>query len=364
MTLSSPKKILIMAGGTGGHVFPALAVAEELRSRDCDVQWLGTDRGIEARVVPERGILLNRLEITGIRGKGALALLIAPWKILLAIQAAKKILRQFQPNVVLGMGGYVSGPGGIAAWLLGVPLIIHEQNARPGTTNKWLARFAKRILTAFPNVLPNSECIGNPIRKEITELPQPSERLSARQGPLRVLVLGGSLGAKAINELLPQAIKALPSDMSVNVRHQTGEKHIEATTDLYKKLNLGDNIPLSVSPFIEDMAEALGWADLVICRSGALTVSELSAVGVASILIPFPFAIDDHQTANANWLVEQSAAKLQPQNTLTVEKLKDNIMEFVQTRVMVLDMAKAARQASKPGATSVCADFCLEFANG
>ncbi len=350
-------KIMIMAGGTGGHVFPALAVAKELMDRQCEVQWMGTSRGIEARIVPENKITLNLLKITGIRGKGALALVVAPFKVLTAIVEAVGILRSFKPNVVLGMGGYVSGPGGIAAWILRIPLVVHEQNARPGTTNKWLAKFSKKTLSAFPEVLPGAIHIGNPIRREIINVASPAERLSKRSGSLRILVMGGSLGAKAINDLLPQVIAETPKSAHIEVQHQTGAAHYEATLALYRERG----VVADVKPFIDDMAQALSWADLVVCRSGALTVSELSAVGVASILVPFPFAIDDHQTANAEWLVNSGAAFLQVQHQLTVQKLKIMIMEFIENKALVLDMAIAARNNSKPKAAIDCADICLEL---
>lgn len=352
-------KVMIMAGGTGGHVFPALAVAQEFERRGCVVQWLGTSSGIEARVVPANGIPLNFLEIIGLRGKGITQLLRAPWKVLTAVIAAKKILRQFQPNIVVGMGGYASGPGGLAAWLLGIPLIVHEQNARAGTTNKWLARFAAEVLSAYPDVLPNARCIGNPVREDIAKLPEPSQRLSDRGGSLHLLILGGSLGAQAINEMVPASLESLASSIDVDVRHQCGERHREQTAALYKK----HGVEGEVVAFIDDMASALEWADLVICRAGALTVSELSAAGVASVLIPFPFAIDDHQTANGKWLEEQGAAEVRQQNSLSVQELARLIMSFSQDREKIMRMASAARAVAKPNATRDCVDVCLEVAN-
>lgn len=353
-------KIMIMAGGTGGHVFPALAVAQELRNRGCEIQWFGTRNGIEARIVPANGIHLNYLDITGLRGKNLKALLWAPWRIFRAVKAAKEILQQFQPDVVLGMGGYASGPGGIAAWRLGIPLIVHEQNARPGTTNKWLARIADRVLSAYPDVLPKAQCIGNPVRADIAQLPEPTQRLREHDGDLRLLVLGGSLGARAINEIVPAALSHLGSGVDVKVRHQCGERHYQQTIALYAE----HKVEGEVVAFIDDVASALGWADLVICRAGALTVSELSAAGVASLLIPFPFAIDDHQTANGQWLVEQGAAQLRQQNALSVQELTDLIMSYSQNKKPLVTMAIAARAAARPNATRDCADICLEAANG
>lgn len=353
-------KVLIMAGGTGGHVFPALAVARELRGRQCEVQWLGTRNGIEARVVPANDIPLNFLEVTGLRGKSVKTLLQAPWRILKAVSAAKKILQEFQPNLVVGMGGYVSGPGGIAAWRLGIPLVVHEQNARAGTTNKWLARFATRVLSAYPNVLPNAQCIGNPVRDDIANLPEPTQRFAQREGVMHLLVLGGSLGAQAINERVPAALGQVDSGVAIVVRHQCGEAHFDQTAASYKE----HKVEGGVVAFIEDMASALAWADLVVCRAGALTVSELSAAGVASILIPFPFAIDDHQTANAQWLAEQGAAQVRQQSDLSTQELADLIMSYSQDKETLVRMAVAARAAAKPNATRECADICLEVANG
>lgn len=351
-------KVMIMAGGTGGHVFPALAVAHELMNRGCEVQWFGTRKGIEARIVSAQGITLHYLEITGLRGKNLKAIMLAPWKILRAVMAARKELQTFKPQVVLGMGGYVTGPGGVAAWQLGIPLVVHEQNARAGTTNKLLARLATRVLTAYPNVLPRGECIGNPVRESIAQLPEPAVRVQLHAG-LRLLVLGGSLGAQSINQMVPEALKRIGADVQIEVRHQCGDKHYESTKNLYTILKVkGD-----VVAFIEDMAEALGWADLVICRAGALTISELSAAGVASVLVPYPHAIDDHQTANAQWLVDQGAAEVRQQNTLTAQELKEILLSFYDTDKRMA-MAQAARAVARPQAARDCADACLEVIHG
>lgn len=352
-------KILVMAGGTGGHVFPALAVARELLRRNCDVVWLGTSAGIEARLVPAAQIPLHFLDIRGLRGKGLRPLVMAPWKILSAVGAAMRLLKQLQPQMVLGMGGYASGPGGIAARILGIPLVVHEQNARAGTTNKWLAKIATRVLTAFPQVLPRGEWVGNPVRDEIAAIPEPQERLRGRVGPVHILVLGGSLGARALNEIMPAAAAQLPAD-AAQIRHQTGENHLAATLALYQK----HAVTAEVTAFIQDMAEALAWADLVVCRAGALTVSEISAVGVPAILIPFPHAIDDHQTANGNWLVACGAAELRQQSELGVEQLQELLMALIQQPERRLRMAQAARTVAKPDATRLCADICLEVARG
>lgn len=351
-------KVLIMAGGTGGHVFPALATAKELQKHHCDVEWLGTALGIEAQLIPAQQIPLHYLYIAGVRGKGIITLLKAPWRIAMAIAQARRLLREVAPNVVLGMGGYVSGPGGVAAKLLGIPLVIHEQNARPGTTNKWLAKIADRVLTAFPDVFRGARCIGNPIREEIVNIPPPLERLRDRVGPIRLLVLGGSLGAQAINELVPTSLAEIAGIRQFLVIHQTGKRHYDATRERYSELGVDG----TVKAFIDDMAEVLTWADIVICRAGALTVSELSAAGVASILIPFPFAIDDHQTANANWLVALGAAELRQQAQLTVKNLKELLLELSGDRKKMLIMAEAARRAAKPEATKICAEMCMEVA--
>lgn len=352
-------KVMVMAGGTGGHVFPALAVARELLRRDCEVAWLGTRNGIEARLIPAAQIPLHFLDIRGLRGKGWRALTAAPWQILCAVRAAMELLRQQRPQLVLGMGGYASGPGGIAARILGIPLVVHEQNARAGTTNRWLAKIATRVLMAFPNVLPRGEWVGNPVRDEIAALPEPQVRLRDRAGPMHLLVLGGSLGARALNEILPLATARLSENL-VQVRHQTGENHLAATQTLYRE----HGVAAEVVAFIDDMAQALAWADLVVCRAGALTVAELSAAGVAAILIPFPHAIDDHQTANGSWLVACGAAEMCQQHELSATRLQEQLMSFIQQPERRLRMAQAARTVAKPEATRLCADICLEVARG
>lgn len=361
MSAAQNIRVVIMAGGTGGHVYPGLAVARELMARGCDVAWLGTRRGIEARVVPEAGIPIHYLEIQGVRGKGVSSVVGAPLKIFKAVNQVRKWFAQNRPQVVVGLGGYAAGPGGIAAWTMGIPLVIHEQNARPGTTNKILRRFAKRVLVAFEHALPKSLWVGNPVRADISEITEPATRLPAASSqPLRLLILGGSLGAQAINELVPQALKNIAPEQRPHVTHQTGEKHLQATQQHYRDHAVQANIV----PFIEDMAEALAQADLVICRSGALTVAELSAAGCASILVPFPYAIDDHQTANAQWLVDHKAALLRQQKDLTAEELTGLIKEFSHNRTGLIAMATAARAVAKPHATQVFADTCLEVAHG
>ncbi len=360
MNATVDKKVVVMAGGTGGHVFPALAVARELRSRGVSVIWLGTRRGIEADLVPSNDFPFRVIEVSGLRGKGAGALLKAPLLLWRALRQALAVLKAERPDAVLGMGGFASGPGGLAARLLGLPLVIHEQNAVAGTTNRLLAHMAKRVMQAFPDTLPKGQLCGNPVRSEITALPAPELRMNesghGKGDRPHLLVLGGSLGAVAINELLPQAIKRLPKHEQPQIWHQTGRDRVVATEEQYN----GASVDAHVVPFIDDMAEAYGWADLVICRAGALTVSELAAVGVASLLIPFPHAIDDHQTKNGMWLVDNGAAHLVQQAELSPEKLAVMLQKLLADRPGLLAMAKNARQLAQPDSVSVVADACQE----
>lgn len=348
MTAARPS-VLIMAGGTGGHVFPALAVAHELQARGCRVDWLGTPRGIENRVVPAADLPLHHISVTGVRGLGPLTKLMAPFRLTLALLQALRILRRLQPDVVLGMGGFASGPGGLAAWLLRCPVVIHEQNAVAGTTNRWLARIARRCLCAFPGALPaqyRPEVVGNPLRAEVCALPGPDVRQTGRHSPLRLLVLGGSQGALALNQLLPPALARLSAERRPEVRHQCGRAHETLTRQVYSR----NGIEATVTPFIEDMAEALGWADLVVARAGALTVSELAAVGVGSLLVPFPFAIDDHQTRNAERLVRVHAARMLPQAELTEETLAAALQDTLHAK-RLQEWAQAAHGAGQRDAT-------------
>ena len=351
---------MVMAGGTGGHVFPALAVANELRARGLAVEWFGTRRGIEAELVPSNDIPLHFIDVAGVRGKGITTLLQAPFVLLKAVFQAHKLLRQQRPDAVLGMGGFASGPGGLAARLLGIPVVIHEQNAVAGTTNRWLAKVAKRVMEAFPNSLPKGHHCGNPVRRKISELEEPAKRLQRNGDKPNLLVLGGSLGAQAINDVLPQAIARLPRSEWPNIWHQTGRNRAVTTAEGYQELG----IDAHVVPFVDDMAEAYGWADLVVCRAGALTVSELAAAGVASILIPFPHAIDDHQTKNAQWLVDNNAARLVPQAQLSPEKLAVEMQQLLTDRPRLIAMAQSARAMAQPGAVAAVADACEEFCNG
>ncbi|WP_370277959.1 undecaprenyldiphospho-muramoylpentapeptide beta-N-acetylglucosaminyltransferase [Pontibacterium sp.] len=350
---------LIMAGGTGGHVFPALATAHELQRQGVHVEWLGTQKGIEARVIPETGIKLHCIDVAGLRGKGRLSLLLAPFKVLLAIWQALAVLRQVKPDVVLGMGGFASGPGGVAAKLLGKPLVIHEQNAIAGMTNKILSKMAWRVLEAFEDAFPSetdTETVGNPVRGPILQMNDPRERYGNRSGKIRLLVVGGSLGAKAINETLPEVLAQMPEEQRPEVWHQTGKRTYEETLERYQHLGL----EARVVPFIEQMDEAYGWADLVLCRAGALTVSELAIAGVAAILVPFPFAVDDHQTANAKYLAQLDAAQLVPQPELTVDHLKELLTEQFSQRETLGEMAANARALGRPEAGARVAEVCLE----
>lgn len=350
---------LIMAGGTGGHVFPALATAHELQRQGVHVEWLGTQKGIEARVIPDSDIKLHCINVAGLRGKGRLSLLLAPFKVLLAIWQALAVLRQVKPDVVLGMGGFASGPGGVAAKLLGKPLVIHEQNAIAGMTNKILSKMAWRVLEAFEDAFPSetdTETVGNPVRGPILQMNDPRERYGKRSGKIRLLVVGGSLGAKAINETLPEVLAQMPEEQRPEVWHQTGKRTYEETLAHYQRLGLDAR----VVPFIEQMDDAYGWADLVLCRAGALTVSELAIAGVAAILVPFPFAVDDHQTANAKYLAQLNAAQLVSQPELTVDHLKKLLTEQFSQRETLGEMAVNARALGRPEAGVRVAEVCLE----
>lgn len=357
------KHVLIAAGGTGGHVYPALAVADYLREQNVKVTWVGTKKGLEHRVIPAANIPLEIISISGLRGKGLLNFIFVPLKLILAIAQVIKVFIKVKPDAVLGMGGFVSGPCGIAAFILRKPLYLHEQNAVPGLTNKVLSYFASTVMQAFPNSFKgrkNILTIGNPIRKDITEITKPEERMGKRNDSLRVLVIGGSLGAQALNENVPQALFEIKKELQPNVWHQAGRNKLDATIENYKKAN----IEAKVTEFIENMAEAYEWADLVICRAGALTISEIANVGVASILVPYPYAVDDHQTENAKYLTNVGAAILISQNDL-VPKLKESITELVQAgRTKLIEMAKAARKLSNPDATQTVAEICLGVSHG
>lgn len=357
-------RVLIMAGGTGGHVFPALAVARYLRGQGVEVTWLGTRRGLEARVVPEAGFPIDYISVAGLRGKGLGGWLLAPLRLSRALAQAIGVCRRRRPGAVLGLGGFVTGPGGVAAWLLRRPLVIHEQNAVAGLTNRLLARLAHRVLEAFPGSFPGgiaTETVGNPVRAEITGLPAPAERFTDRSGSLRILIIGGSLGARALNETVPAALARLPAEPAVQIRHQAGRDKETPTRAAYAMAG----VEARVTPFIDDMAEALGWADLVICRAGALTVSELAAAGLGAVLVPYPHAVDDHQTRNARYLDEAGAARLLPQAGLSADSLASVLKELLEEgREGLLKMAEAARRLARPDATRRVAGTCLEVVHG
>jgi UDP-N-acetylglucosamine--N-acetylmuramyl-(pentapeptide) pyrophosphoryl-undecaprenol N-acetylglucosamine transferase len=355
------RPILVMAGGTGGHVFPALALARLLREKSYEVIWLGTQRGLEARIIPAEGIPIEWLSVGGLRGKGFLTLLAAPFRLAKALVQALRVMWRHRPAVVVGLGGFVTGPGGIAAWITGRPLVIHEQNAIAGFTNRCLAHLAREVLEAFPNSFGRgvkARVIGNPVRQDISAVPPPAGRFAARNGAVRILVIGGSQGAARLNAVVPFALARLTGSISFDVRHQAGERWIEAGRQSYA--NAG--VRAEVRPFIEDMAEAYGWADLVICRSGALTVSELAAVGIGAILVPFPAAVDDHQTHNAQYLVSEGAAVLIPDRELTAERLAAELQRLCAGRGKLLAMAERARLLAKPRAADELAASCLGLA--
>lgn len=337
-------KILIMAGGTGGHVYPGLAVAHALRARGHEVVWLGAPESFESRTVPAQGIAMEYVQVSGLRGKGLLKLLSAPLLILRAIRQALAVLSRVRPDAVLGMGGFAAGPGGVAAWLRRVPLFVHEQNATAGFTNRQLAKLARQALQGFDGALAGGITVGNPVRAEVAALPPPAQRYGAREGALNVLVVGGSQGAKALNEKLPAALALIPVEQRPNVRHQGGR-----TVDVAEAAYAQYGVQAEVTPFIQDMAAAYAWADLVVCRAGASTVAELATAGVASLLVPFPFAVDDHQTANAGALVQVGAAELIQERELSAERLATLLRAA--TRAGCLARAEKARAAAHPRAT-------------
>ena len=348
------RPVLFMAGGTGGHVFPALAVAEALRAQGIPISWLGTQRGLEARVVPPAGIDVHYISISGLRGKGKKQLVILPFTLARAIWQSLRILRTLRPVAVVGMGGFVTGPGGIAARLLGIPLLIHEQNAVAGLTNRWLARLATEVMEAFPNTFPSSRkahYTGNPLRMSIMALP--SSKTLHR--PLHILIVGGSLGAQILNEIVPQALQQIQTP--IEVWHQTGATHLESMQQAYHQAPF----QAKVEAFIDDMASAYQWADLVICRAGALTISELAQAALPSLLIPYPHACDDHQTRNAEFLTQKGAALLLPQNDLSVEKLVELLSELLAHPSRLQTMSVAARQCALPTALQTIVELCLKY---
>lgn len=338
-------KVLIMAGGTGGHVYPGLAVAHELRARGHEVVWLGAPDSFESRTVPAQNIPMEMVQVSGLRGKGLLKLLGAPLLILRAIRQALGVLARVRPDAVLGMGGFAAGPGGVAAWLKRIPLFVHEQNATAGFTNRQLAKLARQALQGFDGALAGGITVGNPVRAEVAGLPAPAARYAGRSGVLNLLVVGGSQGAKALNEKVPAALALLPVSERPNVRHQGGR-----TVAVAEAAYAQHGVQAEVTPFIQDMAGAYAWADLVVCRAGASTVAELASAGVASVLVPFPFAVDDHQTANAGALVKVGAAELIQERELSAERLAALLRAA--TRADCLARAEKARAAAHPQATA------------
>ncbi|OTG74582.1 undecaprenyldiphospho-muramoylpentapeptide beta-N-acetylglucosaminyltransferase [Acinetobacter sp. ANC 4169] len=351
-TQTKPKHVMMMAAGTGGHVFPALAVAKELQQQGIQVSWLATPTGMENRLLKNHNIPIYQIDIQGVRGNGAVRKLLAPFKILKATLSAMRYMKQLKVDAVAGFGGYVAGPGGLAARALGIPVLIHEQNAIAGFTNTQLSRIAKTVCQAFPNTFPASAKIvttGNPVRKEITDILSPSWRYQEREKAglaLRILIVGGSLGAQALNERVPEALKQL--NVPLNVYHQCGQNHADATQARY--VDKPASLNVEVQPFIEDMAQAYSNADLIICRAGALTVTEIATAGVAAVFVPLPSAVDDHQTANAKFLANSGAAKICPQSTLTPDSLKE-LLAPLMNRQLLSAMAVKARQQAQPDAT-------------
>ena len=351
------KTLMIMAGGTGGHVYPAMAVADALLAEGWKVVWLCTEGGMENRLIANKPYQKAMISMRGVRGKGYLGWLLLPFKLLIALSQSAQAMRQHQPDVVLGMGGFAAFPGGLMAKLLGKPLVVHEQNSVAGLTNKVLAPLANKVLAAFPAAFgAKALLLGNPVRADICAIAEPAKRAKGRRGPLRLLVVGGSLGAQALNEVLPLALAQLDKKDRPIVVHQAGEKHIANLTQRYEQLA----VEAEPKAFIDDMAAMYAWADLLICRAGALTVAELSAAGVASLLVPFPHAVDDHQTGNAHYLSDAGAALLMPQAEFTVEKVAALLQGM--TRKQCLDMAIKARGLGMPEATTKVATICMELA--
>jgi UDP-N-acetylglucosamine--N-acetylmuramyl-(pentapeptide) pyrophosphoryl-undecaprenol N-acetylglucosamine transferase len=353
--------IMIMAGGTGGHVYPALAVARALQAQSCDVVWLGTRRGIESRVVVEAGIDIEWISVQGLRRKGVLALIIAPFSIARALLQSLAVIIRRRPAAVLGMGGFVSGPGGVAAWLARRPLLIHEQNAAAGMTNRLLARLARVVLQAFPGSFNSSvraETVGNPVREEIAAIPAPDGRYRDRQGPLRLLVLGGSQGALALNLSVPAALALMDKERRPVVHHQCGERTMQAAKDAYAE----NRVDVQLSAFIEDMAAVYAWADLVVCRAGALTIAELCAAGLPAVFVPYAAAVDDHQTVNAGPMVAAGAAVIIQEARLTPALLADTLHDWLQSRSSLRLKAEKARSLAKPRSLARITELCLQHA--
>lgn len=347
---------LIMAGGTGGHIFPGLAVAQALRDKGWRVHWLGAPDSMESRLVPQQGIALELVQFSGVRGKGLKTLALLPFKLLRAFWQSLQVVRRVRPQVLVGLGGYITFPGGMMGTLLGKPLVLHEQNSVAGMSNKVLARIADRVFTAFPNVMPKAQWVGNPLRNEFLQHPGPQQRFAGRSGPLKVLVVGGSLGARALNTVVPQALALIPQEVRPVVTHQSGEKQLAELQDNYTKAG----VQATLTPFITDTAQAFADADLVICRAGASTVTELAAIGAAAVFVPFPSAVDDHQTTNARFLVDQGGGWLMPQSELTPQSLAALLQQT--QRATLVQKARAAKSMEKLRATESVVQACEELA--
>lgn len=355
MSLGLNPCALIMAGGTGGHIFPGLAVAQALRDKGWRVHWLGTPASMESELVPAQGFALETIEFGGVRGKGLKTLALLPWRLFKALRQCAVVMRRVKPHVVLGMGGYVSFPGGLMAVLSGSPLVLHEQNSVAGMANRWLSKLATRVFTTFPGVMAKAQWVGNPLRQAFTQQAAPAARFAGRTGPLKVLVVGGSLGAKALNDVVPQALALLPEATRPQVIHQSGAKQIEALRANYQAAG----VQAELTPFIHDTATAFAQADLIVCRAGASTVTEIAAVGAAALFVPFPFAVDDHQTRNAQFLVRQGGGWLVPQTELTAESLAAQWGAL--TRGELLCKAEAAWAQKKINATQDVVAACEEL---
>lgn len=358
--MSAPANtVLIMAGGTGGHIYPGLAFADALRDQGVGVRWLGAEGGMECSRVSAQGIPMDLMQISGVRGKGLASWLTLPFRLLRAVMEARGSIKQHKPDCAVSFGGYVAGPGGLAAWTRGVPLLVHEQNRIPGLTNRVLARFARKVLQAFPDTFPagKAQTCGNPVRDAIAQLPEPSVRFDGRAGRPRLLITGGSQGARALNINVPSALALLPQELRPQVQHQSGARDFEETKILYEQAG----IDARVQPYIEEMADAYAWADLVICRSGALTVSELAAAGLGAILVPYPHAVDDHQAANAEFLAEPGAARMMRESSLNSQTLASALRPLLADRNAMLEMATVARSLAVVDSAQRVAAACNEW---
>ena len=351
------KIALIMAGGTGGHIFPGLAVAHALRERGWQVHWLGAPNSMEARLVPPQGFALETIDFSGVRGKGLVTLALLPLRLLKAFWQALAVVRRVKPDVVIGLGGYISFPGGMMAVLAGKPLVLHEQNSVAGMANRVLASVADRVFTAFPKVFAKGQWVGNPLRTAFTSQPSPAERFAGRSGPLRLLVVGGSLGARALNDIVPQALALIPADQRPQVLHQSGAAQIDALRANYAAVG----VQATLTPFIDDTAQAFADADVIVCRAGASTVTEIAAVGAAAVYVPFPSAVDDHQTSNARFIVDAGGGWLLPQREMNAEMLS-NMLQNMQ-RSTLLERAEQAKNMQKIEATTAVVRACEELAS-